>query len=232
GFVTAHLLIKRIKELLTGGGTGERGTVIECSSEAAKVEQAFGSAIEGHAHAVEEVDDSRSSIAHSFDRWLVGQKVAAVNRVVEVLPGGVAFAFQILGGIDAALRANRMRPLHGDDREQVDVAAHLGNLDHGCQSSQSAAHDYDFRVRCHQFGSKFHRAASDSTPEPMLIGCNGVFKNEYMVAAPTTTKSSPIAKQTYPNLRRALSPVVIPHLAANSQSPYAKCHEAPRIPRA
>src|SRR5436309_2932065 len=146
GFVTAHLLIKRIKELLTGGGTGERGTVIECSSEAAKVEQAFGSAIEGHAHAVEKVDDSRCSIAHGFDRWLVGKKVTAVNRVVKVLPGGVAFAFQILGRIDAALRTNRMRTLDRNNGKQIDVTAHLRDLDHGCQSGESSAHDYDFRI--------------------------------------------------------------------------------------
>src|SRR5207244_8087260 len=107
-----------------------------------------------------------------------------------------ASSHQIVVDLDPRKAANLMLPLHRDDREQLHLAAHLGNLDHGCQSSESAAHDYDFRVRSHQFGSKFHRAASDSTPEPMLIGCNGVFKNEYMVAAPTTTKSSPIAKQT------------------------------------
>src|SRR5437868_12095295 len=146
GFVTAHLLIERVKKLLTGGGAGKRGAVVKCPAETTEIEQAFRSAIEGHAHAVEEVDDSRRGIAHSFDRWLVGEKIAAVNRVIKVLPGGVAFAFQILGSIDAALRANRMRPLHGDDREQVDVAAHLRDLDHCCESGESAAHDYDFRI--------------------------------------------------------------------------------------
>src|SRR5438876_10217035 len=44
GFVTADLLIKRIKELLTGGGTGDGGKVIEWSSEAARVEAAWVSA--------------------------------------------------------------------------------------------------------------------------------------------------------------------------------------------
>src|SRR3989441_2897800 len=146
GFVTAHLLIERVKKLLAGGGASEGGAVVKRASKTTEIEQAFGSAIEGHAHAVEQVDNCRCRIAHSFDRWLVGQKIAAVNRVVEVLPGGVAFAFQILGSIDAALCANRMRTLDRNNGEQIDVAAHLGDLDHGCQSSQSAAHDYDFRV--------------------------------------------------------------------------------------
>src|SRR5204862_7519004 len=99
GFVTAHLLIKRIKELLTGGGTGERGKGIECSSEAAKVEQAFGSAIEGQAHEVEEGDNCRCRIAHSFDRWLVGQNVAAEKRDDEVVPGGDGFGLPVLASI-------------------------------------------------------------------------------------------------------------------------------------
>ena len=79
--------------------------------------------------------------------WLA-QKVAAINRVVEVHPGGIAFALQVLGGVDAALRADRMRALYGDDREQVNLAAHFGDLDDGGKARQPAAHYDDFRS-CH-----------------------------------------------------------------------------------
>ncbi len=146
GFVAAHLLIERVQQLLAGGGAGKRGAVVERAAEAAEVEQPFGSAVEGDAHAVEQVDDARRLVAHASDRRLVGQEVAAVDGVVEVLPGGVAFALQVLGGVDAALRAHRVRPLDRDDGEEVDVTSHLGNLDGGGKSCQSAAHNDDLRM--------------------------------------------------------------------------------------
>ena len=67
-------------------------------------------------------------LAHRFDRRLVGEEVAAVNRVVEVFPGRVAFAFGVDGAVDAALRADRMRTLHRNDREQIDRMARLSDL--------------------------------------------------------------------------------------------------------
>ncbi len=73
-------------------------------------------------------------LAHGLDRRLVGEKVAAVDRVIKVLPCGVAFALEVFGGIDAALRANGMRALDRDDGKQVHVTAGLGNLD-GCRQS-------------------------------------------------------------------------------------------------
>ena len=143
GLVAAHLFVERVEKLLAGGGAGERGAVVERAAEAAEVEQAFGSAVEGHAHAIEQVDDAGRGFAHGLDRRLVGEKVAAVNGVVKMLPGGVAFALEVLGGVDAALRADRVRALDGDDGEQVDVAAHFGDLDDGGESGQSAANHDD-----------------------------------------------------------------------------------------
>ena len=89
-----------------GGSAGEGGAVVKRASEAAKVQQAFGSAVEGHTHAVEQVDDTRCLVAHIFHRRLVRKEVATEDRVVEVLPGGIAFALQILGRVDAALRTH------------------------------------------------------------------------------------------------------------------------------
>ncbi len=150
GLVAAHLLVERVEQLLAGGGAGEGGAVVERAAEAAEIEQSFRGAVEGNAHAVEQVDDAGRGFAHVFHRRLVGEEVAAVDGVVEVLPGGVAFALQVFGGVDAALGADRVRALHGHDGEQVHVAAHLGDLDDGSQPCQPAADYDDLRIRCHR----------------------------------------------------------------------------------
>ena len=121
GFVAAHLFVERVEKLLAGGCSGKGGAVIEGAAEAAEVEQAFGGAIEGNAHAIEQVDDGGGGFAHGLDGGLVGEEVAAVDGVVEVLVGGVAFALQILGGVDAALRADGVGALDGDDGKKVDA---------------------------------------------------------------------------------------------------------------
>ena len=90
-FVSAHLLIERIQELLPGGSAGKCGAIVEGSAETPEVQQPFGRAVESNAHAVEQIDDGRGGVAHGLHRRLVGQKVATVNGVVKVLPGGIAF---------------------------------------------------------------------------------------------------------------------------------------------
>jgi len=107
-FEAAHLLIERIQELLPGGGAGEGGAMEQSATEPAEIEQSLGGPIEGDAHAVQQIDDAGRRLAHVFYRRLVSQEVAAVHGVVKVLPGGIALALQVLGGVDAALRANRM----------------------------------------------------------------------------------------------------------------------------
>ncbi len=149
GLVATHLLVERIEKLLTGRRTRKSRPVEERSAEATEIEQPFSCAIEGNSHAVEQIDDARRGIAHSFYRRLVRQKIAAVNGVVEVLPRRVAFALQVLGSVDAALRAHRMRALHGDNREQINLAAHFGHFDHGSESRQAAAYYNDLRIDCH-----------------------------------------------------------------------------------
>ena len=106
GFVAANLLIERVEKLLAGGCAGERSAVVKRATEATEIEQPFRGAIEGHAHAVQQVDNGRARFAHGLDRGLVGQEVAAVYGVVKVLPASVAFAFEVFGRVDAALRAH------------------------------------------------------------------------------------------------------------------------------
>ena len=122
GLVPAHLLVERVEKLLAGGGAGEGGAVVERATEAAEVEQSFRRAVEGHAHAVEQIDDAGSGLAHGLDGRLIGQKVPAIDRVVKVLPGGIAFALQVLGGVDSTLGADRVRALDRHDGEQIHVA--------------------------------------------------------------------------------------------------------------
>ena len=149
GLVAAHLLVERVEQLLAGGGAGKSGAVIERAAEAAEVEQAFGRAVERHTHAVEQIDDGGRGLAHGLDGRLIGQEVAAVDGVVKVLRGGVAFALEIFGGVDAALGADRVRALDGDDGKQVDRAAGFGDLDYRRKSGEPSAHHDDFAC-CHE----------------------------------------------------------------------------------
>ncbi len=149
GLVAADLLIERVEELLAGGGAGKGGAVVERAAKAAKVEKALGGAVEGDAHAVEQIDDAGRGFAHGLDGGLVGEEVAAVDGVVEVLRGGVALTLQVLGGVDAALRANRVGALDGDDGEQVHRAAGLGDLDDRRKPGEASA-NHDDSGCCHE----------------------------------------------------------------------------------
>src|ERR1700687_5227178 len=124
--MTPHLFVQRIQKLLSGRGAGERRAMVLGAAKTAKVEQPFRSAREGNSHAIEKINDRRRHLAHRFGGWLIRKKVAAINRVIEMFPGGIAFAFGVNGAIDAALRTNRMRALDGYDREEVDGVARLG----------------------------------------------------------------------------------------------------------
>ena len=148
GLVAPHLLVERIEQLLPGGRSGKGGSLVERAAKAPEIEQPLRRAVERHAHAVQQVDDGRRRLAHGLDRRLVGQKVAAVNGVVEVLVRGVAFALQVFGCVDAALRANRVRALDRNNRKQVNGAARFRNLDDGCEASQSSA-NHDDSWCCH-----------------------------------------------------------------------------------
>src|SRR5437764_5494300 len=98
---TSHLLIERVEKLLACRSSCERRAVMLRSSEATEIEQAFFRAREGNAHAVEKVNDRGSHLAHGFRRWLIRQKVSAIDRVVKVFPRRIAFAFRVDRAVDA-----------------------------------------------------------------------------------------------------------------------------------
>ena len=125
----------------------KRRAVVQRPAKPAEVEQPFRRAVEGHAHAIEQVDNPRRGVAHVFNWRLIAQEVAAVDRVVKVLPGRVALALQVFRGVNPTLRAHRVRPLHRNNGEQVDVGAHLRDLDHRGQSGEAATYDNNFGSR-------------------------------------------------------------------------------------
>ena len=92
----------------------------ERAAEATEVEQTFGRAIERHAHAVEHVDDAGRGVGHALHGRLVREEVAAVDGLFEMDLGRVTFALGVHARVDAALRADRVRALHGHEREEVD----------------------------------------------------------------------------------------------------------------
>ncbi len=114
-------------------------------------------------------------LAHGFDGGLVGEEVAAVDGVVEVLVGGVAFALQILGGVDAALGADRVGTLDRDDGKQVDGAAGFGDLDDRGEAGQASA-NHDDSGCCHE--RTFQRSGvRDQRSEPVLLAMIDSFKS-------------------------------------------------------
>ena len=146
GFVASHLFVERVKKLLTRRRSCKRGAVIKSAAKAPIIEQSFRSAIEHHAHAVQQINNSGSRFAHSFYQRLIGQKITAIDSVVEMLGAGIAFAFLIFRRVDAALRADRVRAFYRYDGKQIDRHGGFGNANGGHQSGQSSAHYDDFRL--------------------------------------------------------------------------------------
>jgi hypothetical protein len=109
--------------------------VVARAAEASEVDQALWGAVERHAHAIEQIDNRWGALAHTQHGRLVRQKVAAVNRVVEVDPRRVALAFGVHCAVDAALRTHRVRALHRHKREQIHMHARLRELHRGHQTA-------------------------------------------------------------------------------------------------
>src|SRR5438445_5637100 len=150
GFVAAHLLVQSVEKLLAGGGACERSAIVKRTAKATEIEQALGRPVESNAHTVQQVDDGRRGVTHGLYRRLIGQEVAAIDGVVKMLPRGVAFTLEVLGRVDAALRAYGMRSLDRHDGKQIHVSAGFSNLDDGRQTREPAAYYDNFRSRCHK----------------------------------------------------------------------------------
>ena len=136
---------------------------------------------------------------------LIGQKIAAVNRVVEMLLRRVAFALLILRGVDAALRAHGMRTFHRNDRKQLHRNAGLGHANRGHQAGKTSAHDDDLRL--------FHFEVTYEAN-----GCQFNRKLR-MISTPTTLKVTPTSTPSCPAARCARTVAASPHLQRKFQMP-------------
>src|SRR5690606_7693702 len=101
---TPHLLVKRIQDLLACRSAREGRAFVQGAAEPPAIEKTFDRAVKRDAQSVQKVNHLGRPIRHFLDGRLVGQEVAAVNRVVKVLPLVVAgLAGQVVYAIDPAL---------------------------------------------------------------------------------------------------------------------------------
>src|SRR5579875_3210977 len=113
------------------------------TTKTAEVQQSFGCTIKHNPHAIHQVNNGWSRLTHAQNLLLVGEKVAAINRVVKVFPRGIAFPFGIDRTIDTALCTHRVRALDRHPGEQFNRHTGLSDFD-GChQTCQTAADDDD-----------------------------------------------------------------------------------------
>src|SRR5690606_25234297 len=138
-FPAAYALIERVDQLLAGCGTGEGRAVVQRTTEAAEVQQALGRAVEGHAHAVQQVDHLGGVVTHVTHHRLVGKEVAAVDGVVKVEVRAVTLTLGVDRAVDATLGTHAVAAPHGHVTHEVHIAAVLAGGDGGHQASQSAS---------------------------------------------------------------------------------------------
>src|SRR5882672_1140039 len=112
-------------------------------AKATEIKQALPSAGERHSHAIEQENYRGRHLAHGFCRWFIRKKVATVDCVVKMFPGGIALAFSVDGAVDTSLGADRMRALHRNDRKKIYRMASFGNPHCRCQACKPTAHDCD-----------------------------------------------------------------------------------------
>ena len=80
---------------------------------------------------------------HLLDGRLVLQEIAAIDRVVEVLPLAVAqLPRLIVAAVDAALGTDAVRAFDRRQAHQVDGNSQFGQFHGGCQARQTAADNH------------------------------------------------------------------------------------------
>ncbi len=142
--VPTRLLVEGVEELLPGCRAGEVGALEERAAEQAEIATPLVRPVERDAHPVEQVDDAGGPVRHLEDGVLVGEEVAPVQRLVEVLVLRVPLLPRdLVARVDPALSAHAVRPLHGDHAEQVHGHARLGDPDRGGEAREPAAHHDD-----------------------------------------------------------------------------------------
>src|SRR5260370_1219600 len=134
----------------------------------------------------------------------VDVKSAAVNGGVKMFGGSIAFAFLVFCGVDAGLRADRMRALYRYDGKQVHGHTGFGNANRGHQSGQSSAYYDNFWLS--------HRVMYEET------GCQSKRKL-IKIRIPMTLKEIPKRAPNCPAARCARTVAASPHLQRKFQMP-------------
>jgi hypothetical protein len=125
--------------------------VLQSSTESAEGEQSFGSAVKGHSHAVQKIDDRRSPLGHTHDRRLVVQEVSTRDRVFEVKVGRVSLAPQVHRSVDATLGTDAMAALYGDNAKELDIHTCFRKFESGHEARKASTHDDHISWRGHSF---------------------------------------------------------------------------------
>ncbi len=94
------LIVQRHEQRLAGDVADEIGARLRCAAECARAELAVGAAIKNHAHVLELDHVARRLLAHHLDRVLIGEVIAAFNRVERVRFPTIRLAD---GGVNTAL---------------------------------------------------------------------------------------------------------------------------------
>ena len=140
-FPATNLLVERVQELLTRRGAREDRALVLLTAEVTEVEHALSRTRERHAHAVEHLDQLRRCLDHALDGELVGEEVAAIYRIIEMLIDGVMLPLRVHAGVDAALRAQGMGAFDRAVGEQVNLAACLADFQRSHKAGEAAAYD-------------------------------------------------------------------------------------------
>ena len=141
-----HRLVGAEQQLLAGLAAGVERARHLGAAERSVVEQAAVLARERHALRDALVDDVDAQLRQPVDVRFAGAVVAALDRVVEQALNAVAVVLVVLGGVDAALRRDAVRPTRAVvDAEALDVVAELAERAGRRRAGQSGPDD-DHRV--------------------------------------------------------------------------------------
>ena len=142
-----HRLVGAEQQLLAGlPARVERARDLR-AAERAVVEQPAVLARERHALRRRLVDDLVRDLREPVDVGLARAEVAALDRVVEEPEDRVAVVAVVLGGVDPALRGDRVRPPRRVvEREDRDLVAELGERRGGARAREPGADDDDLEA--------------------------------------------------------------------------------------
>jgi hypothetical protein len=140
-------LVGAEQQLLAGLAAGVERAGHLRAAERAVVEQAAVLAAERHTLGDALVDDVDRHLGQAVDVGLAGAVVAALDRVVEETVDAVAVAAVVLGGVDATLRGDRVRPAGGVVvGEDLDVVAELAERGRRGATGEAGADDDDLEL--------------------------------------------------------------------------------------